>query len=111
VLSFSSSPDSGREPFEDRLITLTAFSNLDKQQEIIHEIGCSLRKNQKIHFPKKWLKWKTTSMVQSESAPQELSNEWSCQYDSTILIFWGDFCVPFVTLTEVTITLSPYYMS
>jgi hypothetical protein len=26
-------------------------------------------------------------MVPSESAPQELSNEWSCQYISTILIF------------------------
>jgi hypothetical protein len=28
-------------------------------------------------------------MVPSESAPQELSNEWSCQYVSTILIFWA----------------------
>jgi hypothetical protein len=33
-------------------------------------------------------------MVPSESAPQELSNEWSCQYVSTTLIFLGNFCVP-----------------
>jgi hypothetical protein len=33
-------------------------------------------------------------MVPSESAPQELSNEWSCQYVSTILNFLGNFCVP-----------------
>jgi hypothetical protein len=32
-------------------------------------------------------------MVPSESA-QELSNEWSCQYVSTILNFSGNFCVP-----------------
>jgi hypothetical protein len=38
-------------------------------------------------------------MLPSESAPQELSNEWSCQYVSTILNFGtiyvtrpGDFC-------------------
>jgi hypothetical protein len=36
-------------------------------------------------------------MVPSESAPQELSNEWSCQYVSKILIFFI-FCVlPLVT--------------
>jgi hypothetical protein len=32
-------------------------------------------------------------MVPSESAPQELSNEWSCQYVSTILNILGNFCV------------------
>jgi hypothetical protein len=42
-------------------------------------------------------------MVPSESAPQELSNEWSCQYVSTILNFSGNFCVlPLVT--EVAIS-------
>jgi hypothetical protein len=41
--------------------------------------------------------------VPSESAPQRLSNEWSCQYVSTILIFWDNFCdLPLVT--EVTIS-------
>jgi hypothetical protein len=33
-------------------------------------------------------------MLPSESFPQELSNEWSCQYVSTTLHFWGNFCVP-----------------
>jgi hypothetical protein len=33
-------------------------------------------------------------MVTSESAPQELSNEWSCQYVSIILDVLGNFCVP-----------------
>jgi hypothetical protein len=43
-------------------------------------------------------------MVESESAPQELSNEWSCQYVLTILSFWHNFCVlPLVT--EVAINL------
>jgi hypothetical protein len=32
-------------------------------------------------------------MVPSESAAQELSNEWSCQYVSTMLHFWGNFDV------------------
>jgi hypothetical protein len=41
-------------------------------------------------------------MVPSESAPQELSNEWSCQYSSTILNFLVNFCVP-PLVTEVTI--------
>jgi hypothetical protein len=36
------------------------------------------RKMQKMNlFPKKWLNQKTNGT--SESAPQELSNEWSCQ--------------------------------
>jgi hypothetical protein len=42
-------------------------------------------------------------MVPSESAPRDLSNEWSCQYVSTILYFWGNFCVP-PLMTEVTIS-------
>jgi hypothetical protein len=33
-------------------------------------------------------------MVPSESALQELSNEWSCQYVSTILNFLGNFLCP-----------------
>jgi hypothetical protein len=42
--------------------------------------------------------------VPSESAAEELSNEWSCQYVSIILNFWWqNFCVtPLVT--EVTIS-------
>jgi hypothetical protein len=32
-------------------------------------------------------------VVPSESDPQEFSNEWSYQYVSTILYFWGNFCV------------------
>jgi hypothetical protein len=39
-------------------------------------------------------------MVPSESAPQELSNEWSCQYISTILKFLVNFYVP-PLVTEV----------
>jgi hypothetical protein len=42
-------------------------------------------------------------MVPLESTPQELSNEWSCHYVSTILNILGNFCVlPLVT--EVTIS-------
>jgi hypothetical protein len=37
--------------------------------------------------------WIETLMVPSESAPQELSNEWSCQYDSIIVIA-GAISVP-----------------
>jgi hypothetical protein len=33
-------------------------------------------------------------MVPTDSAPQELSNEWSCQYASTVVNFFGTFCVP-----------------
>jgi hypothetical protein len=29
-----------------------------------------------------------------ESAPRELSNEWSCQYVLTIFNFFGNYCVP-----------------
>jgi hypothetical protein len=44
-------------------------------------------------------------MVPSESAPQELSNEWSCQQVSTILNLLGNFCVlPLVR----EITISPF---
>jgi hypothetical protein len=32
-------------------------------------------------------------MVTSESAPLELSNEWSCQYVLTVLNFGGNFGV------------------
>jgi hypothetical protein len=39
----------------------------------------------------------------SESPLQELSNEWSCQYVSTILNALGKFCVP-PLVTEVTIS-------
>jgi hypothetical protein len=35
-------------------------------------------------FPKKWLNRKSNGTVPSESAPQELSNEWS--------ILFGYFC-------------------
>jgi hypothetical protein len=44
-------------------------------------------------------------MVTAGSAPQELSSEWSCQYVSTIIIAWANFCVP-PWVTEVTITQS-----
>jgi hypothetical protein len=43
-------------------------------------------------------------MVPSESALQELSNEWSCEKVPTILNFGGHFCVP-PSVTEVTISL------
>jgi hypothetical protein len=43
-------------------------------------------------------------MVLSESAPQELSNEWSCQYGLT-LKYLGQFLCPALALvTEVTIS-------
>jgi hypothetical protein len=38
-------------------------------------------------------------MAPSESAPQELSNEWSCQYVLTILNFLGNFSVPLTIST------------
>jgi hypothetical protein len=41
-------------------------------------------------------------MVPSESAPQELSNEWSCQYVSKI----SNFCV--LPLVTEVIIISPY---
>jgi hypothetical protein len=44
-------------------------------------------------------------MVPSESAPQELSNEWSCQCVSTISNVLGNFRLP-PLVTEVAI--SPY---
>jgi hypothetical protein len=56
-------------------------------------------KNSEKTFPRKQLK----QMVPSESAPQELSKEWSCQYISTILHFLSNFCVP-PLVTEVTIS-------
>jgi hypothetical protein len=51
-------------------------------------------------FWRKFRKW-IPKMVEStnewyhqkDSVPQELSNEWSCQYVSTILNVWGNFCV------------------
>jgi hypothetical protein len=51
-----------------------------------------------MHSPQKWLNQK---MVPSESAIQELSNEWSCRYASTILILLDNFCVLHL-VTEVT---------
>jgi hypothetical protein len=46
--------------------------------------------------------WFEKLMVLSESALQELSDEWSCQYVSAILNCLGNFCVPLL-VTEVTI--------
>jgi hypothetical protein len=43
-------------------------------------------------------------MIPSESAPQELSNEWSCRYVLTILNLLGNFCVP---LLVTGVTFSP----
>jgi hypothetical protein len=43
------------------------------------------RKFQKMHFPLK--------MNRIDSTPQELSNEWSCQYVTTILYFLGEISV------------------
>jgi hypothetical protein len=40
-------------------------------------------------------------MEPSESASQELSIEWSCQYVSAILNVWAIFCGP-PLVTEVT---------
>jgi hypothetical protein len=40
-------------------------------------------------------------MVSSESYPQELSNEWSCQY--VLTIYLHNFCVA-PSVTEVTIS-------
>jgi hypothetical protein len=60
-----------------------------------------LRKIQKINFPEN--EWIKKIMVPSESVPQELSNEWSRQYVSTILNFLGNFYVPPLA-TEVTIS-------
>jgi hypothetical protein len=40
-----------------------------------------------MNFAPEMVEWMNL-MVQSESASQELSIEWSCQYVSTILIFW-----------------------
>jgi hypothetical protein len=42
-------------------------------------------------------------MVSSESAPPELSNEWSCQYVSTVLTIMGNICIPSL-VTEITIS-------
>jgi hypothetical protein len=53
--------------------------------------------------PRKWVNQKTT-LVPTESASQELSNEWSCQYVLTILNFLGNFCAP-PLVTEATITI------
>jgi hypothetical protein len=42
-------------------------------------------------------------LVPSESAPRELSNEWSCQYVSTIVNVLGNFCVlPFVMEVNIS---------
>jgi hypothetical protein len=43
--------------------------------------------------PKNELNWLERILVSSESAPQELSNEWSCQYILTILNFLGKFWI------------------
>jgi hypothetical protein len=47
-----------------------------------------LRTNSEIAFPRKFIE---KPMVPSESAPQELSNEWSCQQVSKILNCFGEF--------------------
>jgi hypothetical protein len=39
-------------------------------------------------------------MAPSESARKELSNEWSCHNVSTILPFFGNFCVPRVNALQ-----------
>jgi hypothetical protein len=49
------------------------------------------KKFRKCISPKKW--WIKKLMVPSESAPLELSNEWSCQYVVTNFSFLGSFCV------------------
>jgi hypothetical protein len=46
----------------------------------------------KMHHSPKMVESKKL-MVPSESAPQELSNEWSCQYVSTIINILCNFCV------------------
>jgi hypothetical protein len=53
-------------------------------------------KIQKMHFF-------IRKIIPSESAPQELSNEWSCQYVSTILNFCA-ISVSVALVTEVTIS-------
>jgi hypothetical protein len=41
--------------------------------------------------------------------PQELSNEWSCEYVSKIFQFLGNFYVlPLVTLAEKSLVIGPY---
>jgi hypothetical protein len=52
-----------------------------------------LRKIQKMHLSPE-NDWIDELMVPSEGAHQELSNEWSRQYISTILYFWGKFLCP-----------------
>jgi hypothetical protein len=54
-----------------------------------------LRNIQKMHFPPE-NGWIEKLMIPSESAPPELSNEWSCQYVSAISVSHP--------LTEVTIS-------
>jgi hypothetical protein len=62
-----------------------------------------MKEIQKMHSAKNgWIK---ILMGPSESVPREFSNEWSCQYVSTISNFLGNFCVP-PLVTDVTI--SPY---
>jgi hypothetical protein len=68
-------------------------------------IGLSFfeKKSENAFFPKNLLVEKL--MVASESAHQELSNEWSCQYVSTVLNVLSNFCAsPLVT----EVTISPY---
>jgi hypothetical protein len=55
-------------------------------------------KNSENAFPPKIEK----QMVPSESAPQELSNEWSCHLGFDNLRFFGKFLCPAI-ITEVTI--------
>jgi hypothetical protein len=61
--------------------------------------------NEKVRAPTYRKPLALYSNLPSESASEQLSNEWSCQYVSTILNFDGNFCVP-PLVTEVTI--SPY---
>jgi hypothetical protein len=52
--------------------------------------------------------WIEKPMAPSESAPQDISNEWSCRYVLTILNFLSNFCIlPLVT----EVAISPYMIS
>jgi hypothetical protein len=69
------------------------FFLMDLIVERFHWVGfkdfkeCSFLEKYRICiFPQK--------MLSSESVPQELSDEWSCQYVLTILNFWGQFLCP-----------------
>jgi hypothetical protein len=63
---------------------------------------CTVEKNSENEFiPRKWSNRQPMAMVPLESAPQELSNEWSCQYVSIIFNHLDKFCVPLL-VREVT---------